>query len=630
MTSAEFSAEFSGQRRDNVKQPPDGRRRHAFSGRVLSRRRGSAVIAGIAVGVLALVSACSSTNSTGTGTASASDTIRWAESAGYAPQWIFPLFPAQYFTVQEQSQFEYLMFPPLYNFGNGASPELNLADSLGQAPQYSADSKSVTITLNKWKWSDGTPVTARDVQFWINLVKGNRGEWAAYTPGGFPDNITKVTLDSTYKLTLNLTQAYNHEYFTLDQLSQIIPIPQHAWDKTSAGGPVGNYDETPSGAARVYAYLAGQSKDLRTYATNKLWQVVDGPWHLTSFTSTGEATFEPNPKYGGPDRPRVKKFIEVPFTSASAELNALRSGQLDVGYVPLASAKTLPQLKRAGFSSAPWDIYGFNSLFLNFNNPAAGPVFRQMYVREAMQELVNQPEYIKDALGGYGKPTYGPIINGPASLPNSSTRTNSYPYDPAKAKALLTSHGWSLTPGQAATCAHPGSGAAQCGPGVKAGAKLEFTLLTYSGDDVQSVEMQAYKTAAAEAGITISIKTVANVYAMAGRCTAAQAECSWQIADWGGAVFAGGNNYPLGAGYFFSTSSNNHENYVSATADQLDLAGRKPGGQIGPWESYIASALPMIWIPSAAFELVAARSNLTGVLPPNSLLSIFPQRWAYK
>jgi peptide/nickel transport system substrate-binding protein len=165
---------------------------------------------------------------------------------------------------------------------------------------------------------------------------------------------------------------------------------------------------------------------------------------------------------------------------------------------------------------------------------------------------------------------------------------------------------------------------------VKPGAKLDFELLTYSGDNVQSVEMQAYKTAAASAGITINIKTVPNVYATAGRCKPSDATCSWQIADWGGAVFAGGNNYPLGAGYFFSTSSNNHENYVNKHADELDLAGRTPDGQIAPWASYIAKDLPMIWIPSGAFELVAARSNLQGVLPPNSLLSIFPQRWSYK
>ena len=166
-------------------------------------------------------------------------------------------------------------------------------------------------------------------------------------------------------------------------------------------------------------------------------------------------------------------------------------------------------------------------------------------------------------------------------------------------------------------------------PGVKAGAKLSFSLLTYSGDTEQSVEMQAYKTAAATAGITINIQTVANVYATAGRCTPAQSECSWQIADWGGAAFAG-HNYPLGAGYFFSSSSNNHENYVSKTADQLDLAGRKPGGQIAPWTAYLSQNLPMIWIPSGAFELAAARSSLSGALPPNTLLAIFPQRWSYK
>lgn len=608
--------------------PPDRPRHRIFSWGRRYHGRPVIMFSVIAAVVLAVVASACSSNSTGSSSGQ-SKTIRWAESAGYTPQWILPLFPAQFFTVQEQAQFEYLMWPPLYNFGVGASPELNLKDSLGQAPQYSADSKSVTITLNKWNWSDGTPVTARDIQFWINLVKGNRDEWAAYEPGGFPDNITKVTVDGTNKITLSLNRAYNHDYFTLDELSQIIPIPQHAWDKTSASGKIGNYDESTAGAAQVYKYLASQSKDLSTYGTNKLWQVVDGPWHLTSFTSTGQATFEPNPKYGGPDKPTVSKFIEVPFTSQTAELNALRSGQLDVGYIPLQSGNTIPQLKNLGFNTAQWNVYGFNSLFINFNNPVAGPIFKQKYIRESMQELVNQPEWIKQALGGYGKPTYGPIIYGPPTLPDYSTIQNPYPYNPAKAKSLLTSHGWSVKPGQAATCTHPGTGSADCGPGVKAGAKLSFTLLTYSGDNTQSVEMQAYKTAAAGAGIDIAIKTVPNVYATAGRCQPSQAECSWQIADWGGAAYVG-HQYPIGAGYFFSTSQNNHENYSNATADQLDLAGRKPGGPIQPWGDFIAHDLPMIWIPSGAFEIAAVRSNLEGALPPNTLLSIFPQRWSYK
>lgn len=581
--------------------------------------------AGLVVALVA--SACTANNSSSKSNAG-STTIRWAETANNPPKWILPLFPAQYFTVQDQSQFENLMFPPLYSFGQGASPALNLADSLGKAPVFSDNNAQVTIGLNKWTWSDGQPVTARDIAFWINLVKGNRADWGAYTPGEFPDNITKVVVNNDYSLTLTLPQSYNHDYFTFNELSQLTPIPQHAWDKTSDGGAIGNYDQSPAGAQQVYSYLAAASKQLNTYATNKLWQVVDGPWHLTGYTSTGQASFEPNPKYSGPDKAKVKQFIEVAFTSETAELNALRSGQLDVGYVPLDSAKTLPQLKSQGFDSAPWNIYGFNSLFVNYNNPTVGPIFKQKYVRQAMQSLVDQQSYIKNALGGFGKPTYGPIINGPSTLPDSSTRVNPYPFDVSKAKSLLASHGWSVTPGQTATCTKPGSGDTECGAGVAARAPLSFTLLTYDGQSVQSVEMQSFKTTAAEAGITINIQTVPNVYSAAGRCQPSDSTCSWQIADWGGAVYAG-HNYPLGAGYFFSSSSNNHTNYVDATADQLDIAGRKPGGAIKPWEDYLANNVPMIWLPSAAFELVAARSRLSGALPPNALLSIFPQRWGY-
>lgn len=67
---------------------------------------------------------------------------------------------------------------------------------------------------------------------------------------------------------------------------------------------------------------------------------------------------------------------------------------------------------------------------------------------------------------------------------------------------------------------------AACGRAVKAGASLAFTLLTYRSDSTQSVQTKAYETPAAAAGIEITIKTVPNVYAIAGRCQPSQAECS--------------------------------------------------------------------------------------------------------
>jgi peptide/nickel transport system substrate-binding protein len=36
----------------------------------------------------------------------------------------------------------------------------------------------VTITLKHYAWSDGEIVSARDVGFWINMLKANKVDWA--------------------------------------------------------------------------------------------------------------------------------------------------------------------------------------------------------------------------------------------------------------------------------------------------------------------------------------------------------------------------------------------------------------------------------------------------------------------
>ena len=114
-------------------------------------------------------------------------------------------------------------------------------------------------------------------------------------------------------------RAYSHQWLLYDQLSQIWPIPQQSWDRTSVTGPVGNYDTTTAGAKAVYNFLNGQSEDEDTYATNPLWKTVDGPWLVSAFSpSTGYNAFVPNPHYTGPGKPKIAKFEELPFTSAAA------------------------------------------------------------------------------------------------------------------------------------------------------------------------------------------------------------------------------------------------------------------------------------------------------------------------
>lgn len=602
---------------------------HRFRPRLI---RSGAVLIGVSA---ALVLAACSGSSSPTGSTSGSTTtsggiVTFAESADYSPTWILPFYSGAFFTIQEQGWFENLMWPPLFNQGNGASPTVNYAQSLGNPPVYSDNDTVVTLTIKHWNWSDGQPVTARDIMFWLNILKANKSEWADYTPKQFPDNVTSIKVVNPYEIVMKLDRSYAPNFFTGNELSQITPIPQHTWDKTSATGKVGNYDETTAGAKAVLAYLETQSKDLKTYATNPLWQTVEGPFKLSGYTLTGKVTFTPNKAYSGPAKPKISEFVEVPFTSQDAEYDALRAGDLTVGYLPPNDYSTIPEIEQLGYNVAPWKVYGFNSLFINFNNPTLGPAFRQLYLRQALQYLLNQQLQISKVFSGYAQPDYGMVVNGPPS--EEGAEPNAYPYNPAKAKALLTAHGWAVHPGGVTTCAQAGTGPTDCGAGIKAGFPLNINLLIYSGALQQQIAMTSYKTVAATVGIDIKLVNNVNVFAAAPACSASQSDCSWQLADWGGGVYTPPNGYPIEAGYTDCGGNNNHENYCDPAQDKLDAAAAAGGAttaSYNAWEKFISLQLPMLWQPNSDFEVIAVKKTLTGPIPANTTLSVFPESWAF-
>ena len=111
------------------------------------------------------------------------------------------------------------------------------------------------MTLKKYDWSDGAPVTARDLVFWMNLAENEKNQDAAYVPGGWMDHVASYSAPSPSTFVLKLNQTYNPTYLLYNGLATLTPLPQAVWDKTSATGAVGNYDETAAGAKKVYAYL---------------------------------------------------------------------------------------------------------------------------------------------------------------------------------------------------------------------------------------------------------------------------------------------------------------------------------------------------------------------------------------
>ena len=178
---------------------------------------------------------------TSSGAATSTPTVAsWAEQPQTPPNYIFPFMSLTYFSVANISEFQYLMYRPLYWFGNGTTPGLNENLSLADQPAYTNNNSTLTINLKDYKWSNGETVTTQDVMFFLNMLHAEKANWAAYAPGGasIPDSIKSVTIDSPTQMTLQLTTSVNTFWYTYNQLGQITPFPM-AWDTTSTGGAPG-------------------------------------------------------------------------------------------------------------------------------------------------------------------------------------------------------------------------------------------------------------------------------------------------------------------------------------------------------------------------------------------------------
>ena len=134
-------------------------------------------------------------------------------------------------------------------------------------------------------------------------------------------------------------------FYTDDVLTHVSLMPQHAWDKTSMTGKVGNYDESPTGAKAVWNFLQKEGGQQSTFATNPLWQVVDGPFKLSQFDSSGYYAYVPNKNYSA-NKPALSKVIWTPFTDDTALMDTLRSGtSVSVAVLPLNDVRQIPALR---------------------------------------------------------------------------------------------------------------------------------------------------------------------------------------------------------------------------------------------------------------------------------------------
>lgn len=260
--------------------------------------------------------------------------------------------------------------------------------------ETSGDNKSYTFTLQQGvKFSNGADFDASDVKFSIERVKSDA--WLNGLKSKM-DVVDTVEVVSPETVKVNLKR------------------PSQAWlySMTTLVGAM--FD--PSGVADL---------------ANK--PVGTGPYALESWTRGDSIKLTGRDDYWGM-KPGINNVTLRYFADAIATTNALTSGDVDLIYNMQA-----PELLSSFQSNPEFQVLDGTSngeIILSMNNKVAP--FNDKRVRQAVMYAVDRKEVRDTAWNGLGTLVGGPV---PPTDPYYEDLNGVYPYDPAKAKALLKEAG---------------------------------------------------------------------------------------------------------------------------------------------------------------------------------------------
>jgi peptide/nickel transport system substrate-binding protein len=569
--------------------------------------------------VTVMLSACGSatTGSPATQSAAATGTAGTASAAAapgtpqqggtvvYAlgPQdinWFFPLRPSAYNTVVD-SDAASLMYKPL--FWVGSDGKIDYSRSIASKISWNADGTVYTVDINpKWKWSDGQPVTASDVLFTWNLIKiasakTAQAPWpyAGAGSGGVPDDIKAVTVVSPTEFTVTLTQSVNQQWFEYDGLAKFEPLPSHVWNKY------------PNDPAQELAYITQNGTNVSFYS------VVDGPWKMQSAVDKQAWTFVPNPAYDG-HKPYLDKLVLAYEASDTAEVGDLRTGAVQVGYLPATDYSTRGQLTNDTFFTT--NAYGYCRLFVNFANPTVGPVLQQLPVRQAMAMGIDQQGIISKLYSGQAVIGSGPVPVDPATFLDPKLKNPPYAFDLAGGKSLLEKNGWTEKNGVMTNAQ---------------GQQLKFVMQYVSGNSTTQAMMQLIQSDWAQEGIQITLQPLqfADMVAMHVKSDASKWELQGGVCwNWGASVPTGENLFKTGGAYnFYQFSDPKLDKLIDATVSPQPTAAAQQAAMYA-YDDAVAQDLPQIWMPHP-YGFDEVEKNVHGVISTVNNFSgaISPQYW---
>ena len=275
--------------------------------------------------------------------------------------------------------------------------------SLAESWEYSEDGLVLTFALRTDAvWSDGIPVTSRDLLFsW----EAQTSEALGWMWSDITDRIVKVEAPDEH--TIRYTFTHRYPYQLMDVNDGPI-VPAHAWENI----PFEEWEET----------------DWKEHV------VSAGPFLPGVHTPQQEIILERNPSYFVPERPRLERSVFRIVPSKSALFTQFLAGGIDlVNDIPPAEAARVqeePDLELRIFPDR-----SYTHICWNLEND----LFADPNVRRALSLAIDRTALIEVVYNGFAKPSVGPVLS---TMWAFNRMLVPPPFDPTMAVELLTEAGW--------------------------------------------------------------------------------------------------------------------------------------------------------------------------------------------
>jgi len=356
----------------------------------------------------------------------------------------------------------FLAYDMLFNFSQTTmEPTSGLASF---PPEQSADGKTWTFKIREGvKWSDGTPLTAKDIAFTYNFINEKK------IPT-FNDYLGDPLDKNAFEAPDDTTLIWHMDKPTLSPLTPPwVPIvPEHVWSK----------------------FWKDDFKTIKEF--RNVPAVGSGPFVLTEWVEGRYWKMEANKEYWG-GTPTIDEVVFRVYDTSEALKLALVNGEVDAAEaLPPSIFQSLQNEKNItlNVSSAGY----FDNLAFNFEG-TANPALQNEDVRLAIAYAINRQALVDRVTLGYGSVGDSVVLPIYSRFRWKPTDDEVIGYDPEKAKQLLDQAGYKDT---------NGDGVRE----VPGGGPLEMQVLTIS-DVIYSVpEGKLISGWMNDVGIKSTVKTV--------------------------------------------------------------------------------------------------------------------------